>query len=182
MAAFAADDEIGHASDERHTRVVDESARGSDQAIRVVGRLEARLDDVSGGAVDKRVVGRVPIVYNFLDLPAQARHIQGRLGRQTVDRCGLIPKRIVVADEHAAGKQLIGSVDPAAYLDRLTMPKLLVLASNDAYWPLSAADVYFNKLPGDNRVFNVPQRAAHAGNRFAAVAGSAAAWGRLILG
>lgn len=134
-----------------------------------------------GGAVDKRVVGLVPIVYNNLDLPAQARHIQQVWGKPSDSVRPYTEAGLFSQMNTARGKELIGSVDPAAYYARLTMPKLIVHASNDAYWPLSAADLYFDKLPGDNRLFNVPNAPHTLDNGFASVAGSAAAWGRLIL-
>ena len=43
-------------------------------------------------------------------------------------------------------------VDPYAYRARLTQSKLIVLATNDPYWPLDALGLYWDGLPEPKRV------------------------------
>lgn len=107
------------------------------------------------GAVDDRVVGIAPIVYNNLDLIAQME-LHGRTYPQ-----GASPK---IADYTNAGfVELVNSpmgsalaeqVDPYAYLDRLTMPKLLLHGTNDPYWPVDALNIYLGDLLGETFVVN----------------------------
>ncbi len=132
-------------------------------------------------AVDPRVVGIVPIVYDNLNIPAQIPH-QMKIWGKTSDLTsayndiGLFDKI-----QTPAGQKLLQSVDPYGYRGRLTMPKLFVHATNDGYWSLDSAQFYWASLPGNNRLFEVPNVPHTLGNSVAAVAGSAAAWGRLIL-
>jgi len=54
------------------------------------------------------------------------------------------------------GRELVEIVDPYAYRDRLTMPKLIALGTNDPYWPLGALDLYYDGLPGPRWVSYAP--------------------------
>ena len=132
-------------------------------------------------AVDPRVAGIVPIVYDNLNIPAQIGHQIENWGATSdltsaYNDIGLFNKM-----QTPAGKNLLEIVDPYSYKARLTMPKLFVHATNDGYWSLDSQRFYWDEIPGDNRLFEVPNVPHTLGNSFAAVAGSAAAWGRLVL-
>ena len=127
------------------------------------------------------MVGIVPIVYDNLNIPAQIPHqmkIWGKTSEMTgaYNDIGLFDKI-----QTPAGQKLLQSVDPYSYRGRLTMPKLFVHATNDGYWALDSAQFYWPNLTGDNRLFEVPNVPHTLGQSVAAVAGSAAAWGRLVL-
>ena len=132
-------------------------------------------------AADERVIGIVPIVYDNLNIPAQIPHqveIWGKTSNLTsaYNDIGLFQQM-----QTDAGKKLLEIVDPYNYRDRLTMPKLFVHATNDGYWSHDSAQFYWPNLAGENRLFEVPNAPHTLGNNFAAVAGSAAAWGKLVL-
>ena len=55
-------------------------------------------------------------------------------------------------------RELAGMVDPYSYRDRLLQPKLILLATNDPYWPLDALNVYWNGLPEPKRVLYLPNQ------------------------
>ncbi|HEX9995715.1 MAG TPA: PhoPQ-activated protein PqaA family protein [Abditibacterium sp.] len=132
-------------------------------------------------AGDPRVVGAVPIIYNNLDLPAQIAH-QRDIWGETSRLAGPYARAGLFGQEQSeAGQKLLNLIDPYALRARLTMPKLLVHASNDGYWPLTGLDIYRAKLPGKTDVFNVPNAPHSLGNNISAVVGSVAAWSRLLL-
>ena len=132
-------------------------------------------------AVDPRVVGIVPIVYDNLNIPAQIPHQLQTWGKtsdltEAYNQIGLFDKI-----QSPQGQKLLEIVDPYTYRARLTMPKLFVHATNDGYWNLDGQRFYWDEMPGENRLFEVPNVPHTLGNSFAAVAGSAAAWGKLVL-
>ena len=47
-------------------------------------------------------------------------------------------------------------VDPWAYRARLTMPKLIVNATNDFYWATDALNLYWDGIPNDKWVLYLP--------------------------
>jgi PhoPQ-activated pathogenicity-related protein len=63
---------------------------------------------------------------------------------------------LVPIPETAEGKRLLSMVDPWAYRDRLTLPKLIINGTNDFYWATDALNLYWNQLAGDKWVVYVP--------------------------
>jgi PhoPQ-activated pathogenicity-related protein len=49
-------------------------------------------------------------------------------------------------------------VDPYKYRTNLTQPKLILLGTNDRYWPLDALSAYWQALPEPKRVLYVPNQ------------------------
>ena len=132
-------------------------------------------------AVDPRVVGIVPIVYDNLNLAEQIPH-QKEIWGQTSEMTGPYSDTgLFDAMQTEAGKKLVGIIDPYAYRGRLTMPKLFIHATNDQYWSHDSAQFYWSGLTGDNRLFEVPNVPHTLGDEIPAVAGSAAAWSKLVL-
>ena len=132
-------------------------------------------------AVDKRVVGIVPIVYDNLNLNEQIPHQKKIWGKTSEMTAAYNDIGLFEAMQTPAGQKLVGIIDPYAYRGRLTMPKLFVHATNDQYWSHDSAQFYWPGLVGDNRLFEVPNEQHMLGNSIAAVAGSAAAWTKLVL-
>ncbi len=109
-------------------------------------------------AVDPRVSSVAPIAIDMLNLPAQMvlqRDTFGGLSEQVQDYIAIdLPGR--VATER--GRSLMAMVDPYQYLADLTPPKLILLGTNDRYWPLDALKLYWDGLPEPKRVLYVPNQ------------------------
>jgi PhoPQ-activated pathogenicity-related protein len=45
------------------------------------------------------------------------------------------------------GEQLLGIVDPYSYRSAITIPKLVILGTNDPYWTVDSANLYFPDFP-----------------------------------
>ena len=56
----------------------------------------------------------------------------------------------------ARGKELMRIVDPFEYREQLTLPKLIILATNDRYWTVDALNVYYEQLKGEKYILYVP--------------------------
>jgi PhoPQ-activated pathogenicity-related protein len=109
------------------------------------------------GEVDpQRVAGIAPIIYDNLDMAAQMalqKSSYGEYSSQIDDYTALgLPDLL----QTEAGKAFGAMVDPFTYRDRLTMPKLLIHGTNDPYWVVDSAQVYYDKLPGPKWVLNQP--------------------------
>jgi PhoPQ-activated pathogenicity-related protein len=109
-------------------------------------------------ATDPRVAAAAPMVIDMLNLPAQIRLQKatfGGLSEQVRDYEQIdLPGRI----DSDTGRKLIEMVDPYSYRASLTQPKLILLATNDRYWPLDALSLYWPGIPEPKRVLYVPNQ------------------------
>jgi PhoPQ-activated pathogenicity-related protein len=109
-------------------------------------------------ATDPRVAGVAPMVIDMLNLPEQIRlqrETFGGLSEQVQDYQDIdLPGRI----DSDFGRQLLGMVDPYSYRARLVQPKLILLGTNDRYWPLDALSLYWRALAEPKRVLYVPNQ------------------------
>ncbi len=130
--------------------------------------------------VDARVAGIAPIVFDNLNFEPQMRHQLawwGEFSEQIKDytRRGLQEK---MSTER--GKQLTTWVDPYTYRDRWQdLPKLLINASNDAYWTLEATNFYWDGIGKNKSILMVPNN-GHGIRDFPRVLNSAGAFIRAV--
>jgi len=109
-------------------------------------------------AVDGRVMAVAPMVIDVLNMRAQMeyqRETWGELSEQILDYSSLdLPKRL----ETERGQSLLSMVDPFSYRKQLTQPKLILLSTNDRYWPLDALKFYWPELQDPKYVLYVPNQ------------------------
>ena len=89
-------------------------------------------------AADKRVAGIIPMVYNNLNLAKQMPHQLQAWGAYSKSISDYTEKDLPSALATPRGQYLAAMIDPWTYRSRFTMPKFIVIASNDSYWPLDA--------------------------------------------
>ena len=107
-------------------------------------------------AVDKRVVGLAPMVIDTLNMPVQVKHQKrqwGKFSRQIEDYTS---KGLIALLEKKPDLPRGKSVDPYAYRDRLTQPKLIVNGTNDPYWCVDALNNYWKDLVGPKYALYIP--------------------------
>lgn len=109
-------------------------------------------------ATDPRVASVAPMVIDMLNMREQIglqRATFGELSEQVQDYEKIdLPSRI----DSELGRKLIDIVDPYSYRDRLLQPKLILLGTNDRYWPLDALKLYWGGLAEPKRVLYVPNQ------------------------
>src|SRR5262245_24873930 len=133
------------------------------------------------GALDDRAIAIAPMVIDMLNMSQhtklQKESFGGRSSEQIDDYRGL--------DEYIdtpRGQALRKIVDPWEYRDRLTQPKLVMLGTNDRYWPLNASDLYWNDLQGEKHLIYVPNNGHGIQDRARLIAGLNALNRRVITG
>ena len=108
------------------------------------------------GASDRRVAAIAPMVIDTLNMARQMDHqieAWGDYSKQIEDYTKRdLPNKL----DTQAGKALLRIVDPFAYRRTLTLPKLLVIGTNDRYWPLDALSLYWGQLVGEKHILYVP--------------------------
>jgi PhoPQ-activated pathogenicity-related protein len=109
-------------------------------------------------AVDKRVMAVAPMVIDVLNMRAQMDHQRetwGEVSDEIRDYAALdLPTRL----KTERGQELLAMVDPFSYRRQLDRPKMILLSTNDRYWPLDALKLYWSELPAPKHVLYVPNQ------------------------
>ena len=144
------------------------------EAFTVTGASKRGWTSWLTAAVDPRVASVAPIAIDMLNVPAQIKLQQatfGALSEQVQDYANIdLPGRV----NTERGQSLMAMVDPYRYRADLNQPKLILLGTNDQYWPLDALKVYWDELPEPKRVLYVPNQ-GHGVRDFARLVGGLSA-------
>lgn len=126
------------------------------------------------GAVDPRVTAIAPMVIDMLNMAQQMPHqleAWGAYSEQIEDYTRLGLQEQLATEEGNALREI---VDPYSYRQQLTLPKLILLGTNDPYWTIDALNLYWDDLLGDKYILYVPNN-GHSLRDLSRVVGSIAA-------
>lgn len=107
-------------------------------------------------AVDKRVTGLAPLVIDVLNFQVQMKHQKQAWGKYSKQIGDYTSKGLIGLLEKRPKLSLWSWVDPYAYRDRLSQPKLIVNGTNDPYWCIDALNNYWPALLGEKHVLYIP--------------------------
>lgn len=107
-------------------------------------------------AVDKRVVAAIPIVIDVINVPACSRHHIAAYGFYAEAIGDYVRHNLKGRMDDPRTKLLYAIEDPYSYRDRLTMPKYVVNASGDQYFPPDSSQFYYDDLKGEKYLRYVP--------------------------
>ena len=107
-------------------------------------------------AADARVAGIAPMVIDMLNMKAQTQWAQQVYGKQSQQIQDYTDLNLIERMDDPRMVELRSWVDPYSYRTRYTIPKLLLLGTNDPYWTVDALRHYWNDLPEPKLVFQTP--------------------------
>jgi len=108
------------------------------------------------GAVDPRVTAIAPMVIDMLNMKAQTQWAQKVYGKQSDQIRDYTNLNLIDQIDNPRMVELRKFVDPYSYRNRYTMPKLLLLGTNDPYWTVDSLRHYWDDLPEPKLVFQTP--------------------------
>jgi PhoPQ-activated pathogenicity-related protein len=108
------------------------------------------------GAMDKRVVGIIPIVIDVLNTDPSMRHHFAAYGYWAPSIGNYVDHRIMEQFDHPRLKDLYRLVDPFSYRERLAMPKLILNAVGDQFFLPDSSQYYWDSLVGEKNLRYVP--------------------------
>lgn len=135
---------------------------------------------LAAAAAPQRVLAMAPMVFDILDMPRQLAHQQEFWGQVSPMIHDYTDRGLFEAFQRSpTGARLAWLVDPYSYRYAYTMPKLIVLGSNDPYWPVDALNLYWHGLP-DPKLAQIVPNSGHGLEDRERVMDSLAAFARLI--
>jgi PhoPQ-activated pathogenicity-related protein len=117
------------------------------------------------GAVDPRVKAIAPQVIDMLNMKKQIAWAQKVYGRQSEQIQEYTDLNLHLSLDEPRNVNLRSWVDPYSYRNRYTMPKLLLLGTNDRYWTVDSLRHYWDDLPGPKLIFQTPNAGHEQGDR-----------------
>jgi PhoPQ-activated pathogenicity-related protein len=132
-------------------------------------------------ATDDRVDALAPMVINMLNMVAHDELQLKSFGKRSEQIRDYTERGLQEQMGTPRGASLRAIVDPIAYRAKLTQPKLIILATNDAYWPVDALNLYWKDLLGDKYILYVPNN-GHGIQDYPRVVATIAAFDRSLDG
>jgi PhoPQ-activated pathogenicity-related protein len=108
------------------------------------------------GAVDPRVVAIVPVVIDVVNVRAAKMNHYASYGFWAPAVGDYTRHKVHERFDTPQYADLLRTVDPYSYRDRLTMPKFIVNAAGDQYFPPDSSKFYFHDLKGVKYLRYVP--------------------------
>lgn len=97
-------------------------------------------------AVDRRVIGMAPTVFDLLNVQKNVHHHYRSLGGYTFALRDYYAQNITKEFDNAGMVELLKVEDPIAYLDRYTMPKIIITAGSDEFFLPDDSHYFFDQL------------------------------------
>jgi PhoPQ-activated pathogenicity-related protein len=107
-------------------------------------------------ASDPRVAAIAPMVIDMLNMKEQLQWADKVYGKQSEQIHDYTELQLHMKMDYPEMIQLRAMVDPYSYRKRYTMPKLLLLGTNDPYWTVDSLRHYWEDLPGPKLIFQTP--------------------------
>ncbi|PHN02415.1 PhoPQ-activated pathogenicity-related family protein [Flavilitoribacter nigricans] len=134
------------------------------------------------GAADQRVAAIAPMVIDVLNMPVNLQYQLDVWNDYSPQINDYVDLGIVQEVETGRGPEIARMIDPYAYRANLTMPKLIVIGTNDEYWPVDAIKHYIDNIPGENLITYLPNAGHDLGGGEAAIRAISAFFGQTLNG
>jgi len=108
------------------------------------------------GAADKRATALAPMVIDTLNMDKQTDLQKLSFGDLSEEVADYKEQGLDKFVNTPKGQNLLKIVDPYRYRAVYTQPKLIILGTNDPYWPLDALNLYYDDLPGEKYILYCP--------------------------
>ena len=133
------------------------------------------------GANDPRVEAIAPMVIDVLNMPVSLDY-QVTVWEEYSIQIEDYTKLGIPQDVHTEnGDDITTMIDPYSYREKLTMPKMIFIGTNDEYWPVDAIKNYIDEIPGENYIHYVPNAGHGLGDGQQALTALSAFFGNTLL-
>ncbi len=134
------------------------------------------------GANDKRVAAIAPMVIDILNMPVSLDYQIKSWGDYSVQIEDYVKLGIPQNSNTPDGSAITTMIDPYSYRSKLTMPKLIIMGTNDEYWVVDNIKNYLKDIPGNNMLHYVPNAGHDLGGGKQALEALGAFFGNTLTG
>lgn len=107
-------------------------------------------------AMDKRVTAIAPMVIDMLNMNVSMNYQIKVWKDYSVQIEDYVKLGLVQDIGSGKSNALTTMIDPYSYRKMLTMPKMIIMGTNDEYWPIDNIKNYYDSIPGQNLIHYVP--------------------------
>jgi PhoPQ-activated pathogenicity-related protein len=107
-------------------------------------------------AGDPRVVAIAPMVIDVVNFKRQMDYQKEAYGGYSEQINNYTERHFQDRLDTPEGRQLRSIIDPYEYRNKFTMPKLILLGTNDPFWVVDSIKWYFDDLPGKKMIYYTP--------------------------
>jgi PhoPQ-activated pathogenicity-related protein len=129
---------------------------------------------------DTRVKAIAPMVIDMLNMPLSLNAQLKAYGSYSEQIEDYVKLEIPQSTGSKKGKAVTTMIDPYSYKEKLTVPKLIFIGTNDEYWTVDAIKWYINDLPGQTMIHYVPNAGHDLGGGVQALQTLSAFYGRML--
>ena len=132
------------------------------------------------GSQDHRVEAIGPMVIDVLNMPVNLDYQTKVWNEYSVQIEDYVKLEIPQQVHSEEGDAITKMVDPYSYREKLSLPKMIFIGTNDEYWPVDAIKNYIDEIPGENNIHYVPNAGHDLGGGEQALKALSAFWGTIL--
>lgn len=157
-----------------------ETLREPHLRVVLIGASKRGWTTYLSAAVERRIIGIVPAVYEMIAMREQVALARERYGKDSEKIRPYTALGLTDALLEPRMATLVSWIDPVGYFPRLTIPKLVLLGANDPYWVVDSVREYWDKLP-EPKMLRILPNVGHGVLGEAAAADAIIAFVRMLM-
>ena len=135
---------------------------------------------LTGAIKDPRVEAIGPMVIDILNMPASLDYQIQTWGDYSVEIEDYVKLGIPQSHSTPGGQAITTMADPYSYRQRLTVPKMIFMGTNDPYWVVDNIKKYYKDIPGRNLLHYVPNAGHDLGGGAQAIQALGGFWSHTL--
>lgn len=135
---------------------------------------------MTAASKDPRVLAIAPMVIDMLNMPVTLAYQAELYGGYSEEINDYVKLEIPQAVNSTFGSAVVSMIDPYSYRKDLTLPKMIIMGTNDPYWTVDVVKHYIEDIPGKNLLHYVPNAGHGLGDKVQAMAALNAFFGLTI--
>ena len=157
-----------------------ETLRQPHLRVVLIGASKRGWTTYLSAAVERRIIGIVPAVYEMIAMREQVALARERYGKDSEKISPYTALGLTDALLEPRMATLVSWIDPVGYFPRLSIPKLVLLGANDPYWVVDSVREYWDKLP-EPKMLRILPNVGHGVLGEAAAADAIVAFVRMVM-